>query len=177
MTRRPPPQRILTIASTSKGFGFAVLDGGSTLADWGVNRVARAKNSETLAQVKKLVVLYRPDLLVLEEASSSRRGPRIRRLIGQINSWATGANIAVKLYPFAAARRMFLPDGIGTKDDFAAAVAQRFPESLEHALPAKRRTWMSEDARMGMFQAVALAFMPQLGKPKSSGTVPISSRK
>jgi hypothetical protein len=39
----------------------------------------------------------------------------------------------------------------------ATAVAQRFPDELAARLPPKRKAWASEDARMDIFEAVALA--------------------
>jgi hypothetical protein len=35
-------------------------------------------------------------------------------------------------------------------------LAERFPEELGDRLPPKRRPWMSEDYRMGIFEVVAL---------------------
>jgi hypothetical protein len=34
-----------------------------------------------------------------------------------------------------------------------------FPEELSFRLPPKRKPWDSEDPRMGMFEAIALALM------------------
>jgi hypothetical protein len=42
----------------------------------------------------------------------------------------------------------------------------RFPEELGHRLPPKRKPWMSEDYRMGIFDAVALAFATRVREKK-----------
>ena len=82
----PLPQkhfRILAIAPTTRGFGFAVLDGNETLVDWGVRRIdGKIKNTWSLAMVKKLVARYQPGVMVLQDtlAKSSRRAPRIKAL-------------------------------------------------------------------------------------------------
>jgi hypothetical protein len=52
-----------------------------------------------------------------------------------------------------------LGDDPGTKHTLAKSIAERFPEELGFLLPPKRRDWMSEDSRMGIFDAVALAMM------------------
>ena len=44
-----------------------------------------------------------------------------------------------------------------TKHALAVLLAARFPKELQTRLPPKRRPWMSEDYRMGIFDAVALA--------------------
>ena len=51
--------RILAIAPTTRGFGFAVLDGNETLVDWGVRRIdGKIKNTWSLAMVEKLVARF-----------------------------------------------------------------------------------------------------------------------
>jgi hypothetical protein len=52
---------------------------------------------------------------------------------------------------------MFFAEGQGTKHALAEMLAGRFPEELASRLPPKRRPWMSEDYRMDIFDAVALA--------------------
>jgi hypothetical protein len=53
----------------------------------------------------------------------------------------------------AAVRACF---GLGTKRQIAEAIAREFPE-LGPRLPPVRKIWMSEDRRMGIFDAVSLA--------------------
>jgi hypothetical protein len=55
--------------------------------------------------------------------------------------------------------RGFFADGCGTKHALAEIIAERFPKELGFRLPPKRRAWMSEDSRMDIFDAVALALM------------------
>jgi hypothetical protein len=45
-----------------------------------------------------------------------------------------------------------------TKNEIAEAIARRVP-ALHLYVPPARKPWMSEDARMGIFDAAALAFM------------------
>ena len=45
---------------THRGFGFVVLEGPTTLVDWGVKRVGPAKNQETISKVCGLIERYRP---------------------------------------------------------------------------------------------------------------------
>jgi hypothetical protein len=65
----------------------------------------------------------------------------------------------VKARAKALAERM---DGRGTKHALAEIIAKRFPEELGSRLPPKRKPWMSEDSRMNIFDAVALALLPHL---------------
>jgi hypothetical protein len=54
-------------------------------------------------------------------------------------------------------RGIFFAEGMGSKDALAEILAGRFPEELGARSLRKRRTSMSEDHRMAMFEAVALA--------------------
>src|ERR1017187_9108552 len=79
--------RVLGIAPSSYGCGFAVMEGKSALVDWGVKSVKGGdKNAQSLAHVGKLISRYRPDVIVVEDTrtKSSRRSARIRELIEEI---------------------------------------------------------------------------------------------
>jgi hypothetical protein len=156
--------RILAGAPSSKGFGFAVLEGQDNLADWGVKIVDGDKNVQSLAKVKELIIHYQPDILVLEDAlaKGSRRAPRIRTLHRQILKLSAQEKIDVKLFPREQVMNTFIPDGEQTRHAFAEIIAQRFPEQLAAELPPKRQAWMSEDAKIDIFVAAALALIFQL---------------
>lgn len=53
-------------------------------------------------------------------------------------------------------KKGFFEEGAANKHQIATAVVQKFPE-LAPRLPPDRKPWMSEDPRMAMFNAVALA--------------------
>jgi len=53
-------------------------------------------------------------------------------------------------------RRQFSYLGSVTKHSIALAIAKRIP-AFERFLPRPRKPWQSEDARMGIFDAAALA--------------------
>src|ERR1039458_1084558 len=113
----PKHFRILAIALSTRGFGFAVLEGQETLVDWGVKTVKGDKNIQSLARVKELIVHYQPGVLVLEDASAkgSRRSPRIRKLCQQIIKLAATRKVRVRLYSREQVMKTFIPDGRGTK--------------------------------------------------------------
>ena len=67
MTKRTPSKndRVLAIAPSSRGFGFAVMEGGDTLVDWGVRSVVGDKNADALKKAEAMFALYKPTVLVL----------------------------------------------------------------------------------------------------------------
>ena len=62
----------------------------------------------------------------------------------------------LRSYSRAQIRQFFSQTGAATKDDIAKTVAMWLPEFTPH-LPPPRKVWESEDRRMTMFDAVALA--------------------
>ena len=148
--------RCLAIAPSTRGFGFAVLEG-EKLVDWGVKPVTGNKNARSLAKAEELLALYQPALLVLEDAESTRRSRRIRKLHTQLVALAKQHKVKVKVLTRAKVRATFFAEGEGTKHALATILAERFTEELQFRLPPKRRAWTSEACGMGIFDAVALA--------------------
>ena len=158
----------MAVAPSTRGFGFALLEGLDTLADWGVTSVTGDKNTQSVAKVKELIAHYQPDVLVLEDTSTKpfRRSERIRRLSRQIIALAATRKVSVALFSRERVRQVFFADGQGTKHALAEILVQQFPEELGSRLPPKRCPWMSEDSRMYIFDAVALALMLRLKKAR-----------
>ncbi|HEY3863986.1 MAG TPA: hypothetical protein VGO59_19085 [Verrucomicrobiae bacterium] len=156
--------RILAIAPSSRGFGFAVLESEQTLVDWGVKSVTGKKNAGALTKVEAMIALYKPAVLVLEDAAAkgSRRTLRIRKLTTNVTAMAGTHRIKVALLSRDQIMRVFFEDAKGTKYTIARVLAGRYPEELGHRLPSRRQPWESEDYRMGIFDAVALVFAKQL---------------
>jgi len=147
---------VLAIFPSTKGFGYSVFEGPTSLVDWGV-KVARGdrKNAQSLQRVRELVAFYRPDVLVLEDydGRGSRRAKRIEQLIDAIAACAEKERVATASFSRAEVRDCF---SLTAKRQIAEAIARDFPE-LEPRLPPVRKIWMSEDARMNIFDAAALA--------------------
>ena len=157
----PEYPRILAIAPSTRGFGYAVLEGHKSLVAWGVKSVKGDKNAGSIEKVEKMLAHYNPQVIVLEDtaAEGSRRSPRIQALTKGLIAVAESRNIKVALFSKRQVRRVICGDDRGTKHALAEIIAGRFPEELGFRLPPKRRAWMSEDSRMDIFDAVALALM------------------
>src|SRR5438477_1004480 len=112
----PKYPRILAVAPSTRGFGFALLEGLDTLVDWGVKTVTGDKNTQSLSRMKELIAHYRPDVLVLQDTSTKpfRRSERIRRLSKQIVTLPATRTVKVKSFSWEQVRRVFFADGRGT---------------------------------------------------------------
>jgi hypothetical protein len=84
---------------------------------------------------------------------------------------AVTRKVSVKLFSRDQVMKTFIADGQGTKRALAEIIAKRFPEQLGFQWPPKRKLWMSEDSRMNIFDAVALALLPHLCRRHRDVTV------
>lgn len=151
--------RLLAVALTSRGLGYAVLEGEKTLVESEHMSVRKGdKNKQCLTKVEKLAAFYRPDVLVLQDvmAKGSRRAPRIKTLHKQIVRFAGKHKLKVELILAKQLRTLLLGDPRGTKHEMANMLVKYFPDELSSRLPPKRRAWQSVDSRMDIFDAVGL---------------------
>jgi Holliday junction resolvasome RuvABC endonuclease subunit len=161
-------KRVLTIDPATRGFGYAVLEGPNRLIDWGVRETKADKKRRALKLIEGLIDQYQPNVIIVEDyaGKGSRRCPRIQKLINAISKLALQRKIKVKRVSRLDVKRAFLKSGARNKYQIAVAIGKRFPE-LGPRLPRFRKPWMSEDYRMSIFDAVALAltcFSAQLNR-------------
>lgn len=148
------PSRILTIDPTSRGFGYAVLEGAGRLIAWGVR--AGGQTDVVLRKLHELIGLYRPEVLVVEDCATpkARRRARVRNLLDTIVHNADAVGLRTHRISVAEVRHLFAANNAATKHAIALAVAEHFPE-LAPRLPPKRKIYMSEAERMAIFDATA----------------------
>src|SRR5215470_6070005 len=151
-------KRVLTIDPSTRGFGFAILEGPNRLIDWGVKETKTDKKRRTLQLIDELIEQYQPSVIVVEDytAKGSRRCGRIRELIDGIARLAVKRNVKVRSYSRLKVKQAFAEAGAMNKFEIALAIANRFPE-LVPRLPRFRKPWMSEDYRMSIFDAMGLS--------------------
>lgn len=153
--------RTLAIAPSSRGFGYAVLEGERQLVDWGSRSVKKEdKNKQSVEKVEQLIAQYEPDCLAMPDvnAKGSKRHKRIRELNQKIVALAQSRKLKTRLISSKQMKQALSHDERVTRHDLATTIAERFPEELGLRQPPKRRAWEGEDARMDYFEAVGLAF-------------------
>lgn len=150
---------VLAIYPTTRGIAFALMKSPLAAIDWGIKGAyGRDKNAMFLKKVASLLDAIQPDVVVLEDPTSARlrRSARIGRLTRAIERLAEDQVIDVHRYSRQAVQECFGQFGARTRYEVAVAIATRVP-AFERFLPPPRKLWMSEDARMGIFRAAALA--------------------
>jgi hypothetical protein len=160
MTRANKPLRLLAVDPTTRGIAWALLEGTDTLVDWGTPIARPPKNERSLGLVTELLDLCRPDVLVLEELE---KGPlRTERVQFLLEAIEEVARVPVRRISRRQAYAALGPE-VRTKYQCALALVERFP-ALTPWMPHERKPWMSEDNRMNIFDALALATAASLIK-------------
>jgi hypothetical protein len=150
---------VTAIYLNSRGFAFVLFEGPVTPRDWSVVEArGKDKRERILSRIDGLLSRYKPDVVVLQDTSQTGtdRPHRIRRLNETIVETAEGHGFFVFTFSRAEVRQHFAYLGSVTKETIAAAIAKQIP-AFERFLPPPRKLWKSEDARMGIFDAAALA--------------------
>ena len=150
---------VTAIYVNARGFAFVVFEGPLAPIDWSIVEVRGSdKRERILGRIDALLGRYRPNVLVVQKMgqSGSDRSQRIRRLNEAIIAMAKRYSLSVATISRDEVRQQFAYLGSTTKETIAAAIAKHIP-AFERFLPLPRKPWKSEDARMGMFDAAALA--------------------
>ena len=169
---KPNPKRILAIDPTSRGFGYVVLESPTTLVDWAGKSVQSTEEAKTMAKVSEIIRHYRPEIIVLEDHRGSRRCARIQKLLDKVCRLAKKEGLKSRRVQISLVKKVFRTFRANTKHEIAHAVAQQLPE-LAPRLPPYRKPWMSEDYRMAIFDAAALALTYFLSRPVRNRDAPV----
>lgn len=152
-------RRVLAIDPTSCGFGYIVFEGNLPI-DWGTARARDNSLQTILRRFESLVQQLEPSILLLEDYSevASRRNDRLKRVLSAIEKQSTVLAIKSRLITRRRVEARFESFNLANKHQRAVFIAAQYPE-LTSRLPPKRKPWMSEDERMSIFDAAALAIV------------------
>jgi hypothetical protein len=151
----------MALYTNARGFAFVVFEGALSPYDWGVVEIrGLKKDSQITDKVKALLGRYAPDVLVMQDMSpeGTRRANRLAVLNNELGSLARERGIPVFAYSRAEVYSAFRSMGFANKQMLAGLIAKHIP-AFERHVPPPRKPWMSEDARMGLFDAAALALV------------------
>jgi Holliday junction resolvasome RuvABC endonuclease subunit len=160
MVGRSRHSLILSIYFNTRGFAFVFFEGYLAPFDWGLCEMrGPRKHRRCLARVVKILDRYKPDALVIRDTSTRQtRTPRLENLTAAVREMANGRHIPVYSYSRDHVRDAFKYTGVVDKQNLAELIAKHIP-TFERYVPPPRKLWMSEDRRMGLFDAVALALV------------------
>ena len=147
--------RLLSIDLTAKGFGFALLDAKLGLLDWGFSAMSAADDNVFVMRLVARIDRGRPTALVLENFAPIKGRENALRRRDLVTGIATERHIGTAHVSRKIVQRVL---GASTKSEIARAIAGRFPE-LQSRIPPERKRWQTEDERMHIFDALALALV------------------
>jgi len=148
---------VLAIDPASRGLGYALFEGPDSLIDWGFRNIRRQqKDVQSVAFVKTLLSRYKPDVLVIESFDAMNHAHRSVRVLALLNAFASVAGKSgvrcERISRHAVRAAVFASN----KYAIARKLALRFPETKRWC-PPPRKLWLSEDSRINIFDALALA--------------------
>ncbi|MGY4197817.1 hypothetical protein [Bradyrhizobium sp. USDA 4520] len=159
MTNDSRSSLVLSIYVNTRGFAFIVFEGRVSPFDWGIRETRGSrKGTGCLLRITRIIDRYAPDVLVVQDTSDqgTRRARWIRKLNGSIASLAKDRDIPIFAYSRDQVRDAFA--SCPNKQQLAELIAKHIP-AFEQYVPPPRKPWMSEDRRMGLFDAAALALV------------------
>lgn len=149
---------IMAVYPNARGFAYVVFDGPLSPVDWGISDLRGAEKKEAcVRRVDKLLKVLSPDVLALRDpAGLDRRCGRLCMLIPMIEGAAKDRGIATTRVSRREIQRTFAFLGSPTRSTIVQTIAKHIP-IFDRYVPPQRKIWQSEDRRMGLFDAVALA--------------------
>lgn len=159
MSARLHDELVLAIYPTSKDIAFTLFAAPLTPIDWGLKRLSgQDRNAHSLQIVDALITALRPDTIVIEDCETvrCRRSRRVQRLYSLIATLAETENLTLARYSRARVKETFQEAGAITRYQIAQAIASYIP-AFTHRMPKVRKLWQSEDHRLALFDAAALA--------------------
>lgn len=158
MTWAASSELVMGFHATSRGFGWVVFDGASAPIDWGLTYARGSKNAACIKHLRILLERHRPEALVIEQPRGLVRGQaeRMRQLAQSVRALAAEYGAEVRAYERGDIREALGLGERATRHEVAKVVADHI-RAIRHRLPADRKSWESEDRRMALFWAAALA--------------------
>ncbi len=160
MNMKKTNQTVLALYPNAMGVCYAVFDSPKDLADYGIGYVRPVSNKKSILKIEKYLDFYNPDILLLREISKERvkYSKRTQRLIERICKVAKNKGLEVHRYNRSQIRDIFSEFGAVSKYQISKKITEWFPELEALELP-KRKRWMSENHRTGIFDAIAVALV------------------
>lgn len=159
MTRQLPRELVLALVPSSRGLAYVCFEGPLSPVDWGREATkGKNKNVEGFRAASRLIERLQPDVIVLHEYAipGVRRSQRVRRLQHLIATYAYAQAIDVRRYSRRDIADVFKKLGAATRYEIAQVIAGHI-HAFGYRLPPPRKLWMTEDPRMSLFEAAALA--------------------
>jgi hypothetical protein len=150
---------VMSVFPSAHGIAHVVFEGPNAPVEWGIcDPHGDRKKHKAIRRIAALVERYSPDILILRDRTGIRlkRNWRHATLVEALEKLARRKGIAIARFSRHQVRQSFGSLGSSTRYAIAQAIAKQVP-IFETYVPPIRKIWQTEDRRMGMFDAAALA--------------------
>ena len=157
MRNADPRSIVLSLYPNMHGLGYVLFETELRAVDWGIKTARRRKHETAMKQTNSLLRAFSPQHIILPTRAPVVSGSRrLHKISTDIALLAENVGSHVHWYSRTDIKSCFAKHGAESKDAIVNVIARLLPEFQQH-VPPRRRIWMSEDYRMGLFDAVALA--------------------
>ena len=147
----------MAIFLNARGFAYAAFQGHLAPVDWGMSDVrGKGKNARCLELVERTVRRVAPDLLILRSPGDKACFRRLRRLTLEVEELANRLSIPVEKISRVQIDEAFSFLMPLSRYMIVEAIARNIP-AFEQYVALRRKLRQSEDHRMGLFDAAAMA--------------------
>lgn len=148
---------VMSIFLNARGFAYAAFEGPLSPVDWGISDVrGKRKNARCIELLARLTRRLAPDVLILRSPGDKACFQRLRKLTAEVEALANTVSIPVQKIARKQINDAFSDLMPLSRYTIVEAIARNIP-AFEQYVPLRRKIWQSEDRRMGLFDAAALA--------------------
>lgn len=152
-------KRIMGVHPNTTGFGFVILDEKGEILDYGINSIRPINNEKCIEKINEIIRYNHPQILIIEDCESSKKSPRVKRLVKQL-SYTINPDVKIVQYTREQVKSVFGIFGAKNKYEISQKIAEAYPE-FKGKLPHKRKPWQPENYYQGLFDAMALILTHQ----------------
>jgi hypothetical protein len=164
---------VMAVFPNARGIAYVVLEGPQSPVDWGMSDPrGDTRKDKAVRYVAALLDRYTPEVLVLRDRADIHAGRgRLYRLIEALEELAETKGVPNVQFSRQQLRQSFEFLGSPARYAIVEAIAKHIP-LFEPYVPPVRKIWKTEDRRMGLFDAIALALTFYRSSKENEAGVP-----
>jgi hypothetical protein len=148
---------VMAVYPNARGFAYVIFGRADFPLDWGVSELpAQERLRLSLDRFSHLLDRYDLDIVLLRNVPEGSRGKRLVKLVQAMDELARRRRARTIRISAQQARHAFAHVEPPTRYLIAQEIAERIP-AFGPLLPPRRKIWIGESGRMGLFDAAAIA--------------------
>ncbi len=149
--------RVLALTPMNGGFGYAVFESPHHVLDYGLTNIRVSRVSRSLLRLETLIKEYQPSVIVCTDTGRDHTTVA-QKILRSIQIHCKNTSQPFRRYRRARIKQEFSQFGAVTRYDIIDQLIEWLPD-LERVRPKRGALWETEDMRMKIFDAVAVAIV------------------